>query len=256
MTGTLTATPLPADGAPAVRLDLAGLVADSVTVYRVDSTDTQSVVRAADPAELTGGGWVGFDYEAPFWQVVTYLADDGDGNTWTSAPVALDVSSPWLIHPGDPTLSLAVTVADRGDRTRTVATGVHQPLSRRSPVIITDGTRHAPAYDLMLRTLGVEADQALAALLADAETLLFQMASPDLDRSIYDWVSVGDVGEADGVSWLGSAWLQWTLPCTVTDAPAGPLVSLRAWQQVVDDFATWGQVLAAYGTWRDLIADS
>lgn len=252
----LTATPQPAASPPSVRLDITGVPAATVTVYRVDALGNRTPVRSADPATLTGGAWVGFDYEAPFGALVSYVADDGAGNLYTAGPVELDVQTPWLIHPGIASLSMSITVAKVGDRTRTVNRGVHQPLGRATPIPITDGVRHAPTFDLTVRTTGVTEEDALLNLLADAETLLLQINYSGVDRVIYDWVSIGDVGDSYLVDWLGSQWDVWTLPCTVTDAPAGELQTQRTWAQLVAEFDTWADVVAAYASWRDVVTDT
>lgn len=255
--GSLTITPNPANVPPRMLIDLKGALGSTVTISRVDAAGNTTPIRLANPGELSGGAWVGYDYEAPFGQPVRYRAVADQSNiVITSDDAMLDVSAPWLIHPGLPDLSVPLSVAKVGDRTMGVNQGVFNVLGRSDAVTVTDYARQSPVFDLQVLTGTQEAEDALQDLLADSSALLLQIIYPDIRRTIYRWVSIGPVTQ----SWLvedyyGSDDLMWTLPCTVTSRPSGLLQSQRTWADVVAENATWADVVTRYATWRDVIVD-
>jgi hypothetical protein len=242
-----------------VVLQVAGIPvgSTSVTIVRVDQAGNQSPVRTANPGTLSGGSWVGYDYEAPYGQQVTYLATPDSSAAVTSAAVTLDVRTPWLLHPGVPALSMPITVESRGDRTRATNTGVHQILGRATPITISDGKRKAPTFEIVVRTGSLTEEAALMALLDDTSTLLLQIRYPNITRTTYKWVSIGDVTTADVVQgFYGSQYLRWTLPCTETVQPSGLLQAQWTWADVLANYPTWNDVKTGYATWSGVILNN
>lgn len=257
MTATITANAVVLTAPPPhVELTVAGMAGTTVTISRVDAAGNRFPVRTANPATLTSGGWVGFDYEAPFGQSVKYSAKSDTADTAVSSHVTVNMGQPWLIHPGIPALSQQVDVVTLGDRTTDTNQGVHVVLGRADPVVITDGVRRSPTFDLTLRTGTLSDEQALTTLLADASVLLLQVAYGSTDRTFYGWVGIGTVVQSNVVDWFGTQYLSWLLPCTVTDVPSGLLQATYTWADVIAQYATWADVIAAKATWRDLIAGS
>lgn len=255
MTAALTATADPSNSPPRVLLDVTGMAGSTVTITRTDPDGNTQPVRTANPGTLVGGAFTVFDYEARYGVVNTYTATSDTADTAT-ATATLTVGAPWLIHPGNPALSMPLRVISRGPRTKASTAAAHVILGRRDPIVVTDGVRHAASFDLNIGTQSVADEAALDALLADAATLLLQLVYTGIDRAEYWWVSVGDVTETDVVEWFGNEVTQWTLPCTVTSAPSGSQQSERTWADLLADFATWADADAAYATWHDLLVDS
>jgi hypothetical protein len=250
--GSLTVVPEPGSSPPRMLLELAGGLGPSVTITRVDQAGNSSPVRLANPAPLSGGTAVVYDYEAPDGQPVQYVAVTTSA-TITSDTVTLDVATPRLIHPVIPDLSMPIYLMSRPQRTRTISQGVFRPIGRATAVVRTDDARYEPTFDLTVGTRTLEEEAALIALLTDGSPLLLQVGYEGQTRRDYVWVSVGEVTEAPVNPAWDDTYTVWTLPCTVTDAPAGTLQSQRTWDDVTAENATWDDVVANYATWNDLI---
>lgn len=253
--GSLTVIPDPTNTPPRVLLELTGALGTTATIVRVDSAGNQTPVRLADPEPLDAGTAVVYDYEAPYNTPVTYVAET-TAFTITSDPVTLVVSQPWLVHPGVPDLSMPILVAQVGDRTRDTNQGVHRPLGRADAIVITDGQRWSPTFNLTIGVSTVDEERALEALLDDTSPLLLQIVYPGSRRTMYEWVSVGTVTESDLLPYFPGEYQTWTLPCTVTSAPSGMLQAQRTLGDVSAEFATLGDIAAAYATMRDIITDN
>lgn len=246
----ITATVDLANSPPRIALSVSGFTGDStVTIVRVDASGNQYPVRTGNPATLASGTWVGYDYEAAFGQPVTYLATGGNtATTALSSVVTLNVTTPWLIHPGIPALSQPLDCAPLGDRTRATNQGVFTPLGRADAVTISDGVRRSPTYNLTVYTHSLDEEAGLLDLLADSSVLLLQMAYPNIARTLYEWVAIGDVGESSVNGWFGGPDVAWTLPCTVSAAPTGLLQAQWTLGGINAAYATLGAINAAYAT--------
>lgn len=241
---------------PRIQLSVGAMVGTQVTITRTDSAGNQAPVRSANPAMLSGGAWVGFDYEPPFQVPVTYTAVSDTGDTKISPPQVLNVATPWLIHPGIPDLSRPVTIADLGDETTGTDQGVHYVLGRRNPIVITGGQRRGGTFDLVLRSYSTHEAQALTTLLDDASVLLLQVAYPFTGLTDYRWVAVGDVVKHRVSRDWSDPGLRWTLPCTVTDPPVGLLRPQWTYGDVIANYGSYTAVAAAFASYRDLITDT
>ena len=242
MTATITATPDPLNVPPRMQLVVSGMAAAStVTISRIDVRSNATPIRLGNPATLTGGGWTGFDYEAPFGQAVTYRAVPDTGAAASSVAHAIAVEQPWLCHPGLPSLSMPVTIAARGDETMDASQSVKFVLERPDPVVRTDGVRRPPTFDLTLRTWALDEEDALDSLLADSSPLLLQTVYPDVERVGYEWLSVGPVARSHLVPWQGNLVRHWTMSCTTVIAPSGLLQAQRTVADVAAQFATVAQ---------------
>lgn len=255
----LEVLPEPDNRPPRVRLSAFGFRnATTLTVVRVDAAGNQAPVRAFSPGQLTGGADLDYDVEAPYNRPVTYVATPDVGTVVTSDPVTLPGTRPWFVHPGIPDLSQPLLVRSRSARTRGTNQGVHRPLGRADAIVISDGQRQSPDFQMVVRTVSDRDAQLLQQLLDDESPLLLQIAYPDTDRTVYQWVAVGEVTDEDVVPALnaGDESVDWTLPCTATGRPAGVLQAQRTLGDLAADFATLGDIDAAYATLRDVILDN
>jgi hypothetical protein len=142
-----------------VRLDVTDVGTPNLfatTVTRLNPDGRVVPVRTLDGNPLTlttsGANRIGllYDYEMPYGSPVTYSTQETP--TSTSAEVTVNSSRAWLIHPGVPSLSMPITVADWAARTRKVVRGVFQPMGRSTHVVVADGTRKASEYNLTVLT--------------------------------------------------------------------------------------------------------
>lgn len=241
----LSATAQVLNNPPRVQIALTGATGTTATVMRVTPDGTQTPVRTANPATLVAGAWNGYDYEAPFGVEITYQCQ-----SVSSGVVNLDPQVPWLIHPGQPALSVPLTVESLGKPTRPTSAGVHQPLGRATAIVISDGVRRAGSYDLGVRTDTIEDEAALVALLGLDATMLLQINYGNgIRRSVYDWVAVGDAVPTASKS-MAVERVQWLLPCTVTDAPVGLLQSQWTYSGLAAAYTNYAQVAAAFATYQ------
>lgn len=241
---------------PRIALTIGGMVGTSVTIVRTDPAGNTAPVRSANPAMLSGGAWVGWDYEAPFQVPVTYTATSDSGDKVTTPPQTLAVATPWLIHPGIPDLSRPVTIADLGDETGPSSSGAHYVLGRPNPIVIGGGARRGATFNLVLRTYTQYEAESLTALLADDSVLLLQVAYPFTALTDYRWVAVGDAVKHRVSRDYDDPGALWTLPCTVTDPPIGLLRPQWTWADVIANYPTWADVEANFATWQDVIMDT
>lgn len=256
MSVSLSVTLDPTNRPPRVALSVSGAAGASVTVTRQDAAGNSVTVRTANPAIVTAGAWVGYDYEAPFGDFIQYTVRDG-GNIAAVVPLPLDIETPWLIHPGIPDLSQPIILESRGDLTRPVTNrGVHTVMGRSEPVVITDGKRNAATFDLTVHTESLADEAAMLSLLGDTSPLLLQIVYPTSSRKEYWWVSVGDVTTSNIVDYFANEYLRWVLPCTVTSPPTGLLQAQWTWAGLLANYATWQDVVDSFPTWADVITNS
>jgi hypothetical protein len=252
----LTAIPDPTNLPPRILLELNNGGSTEATIVRIDQAGNRTPVRLANPATLNSGDWVGFDYEAPYDQPVSYESTSAQA-TLDSGQVTLQVDAPWLVHPGIPARSVPLVIASIGARTRPTLQGIHQPVGRDTAIVITDGIRRQPTFDLVVRTVDEAARGDLLAILSDTTPLLLQVTYPATTRTDYMWVAVGDLTETPMVDEdYGNLAIAWTLPCTVTTPPTGLQQSQWTWADLIAAYDTWADVLAAFNTWADVIIDA
>lgn len=253
--GAISATPLPDDAPPRVLLIVNAPTASQVTITRVNADGTRSTIRDANPKALVSGAAAVYDYDVPYGQAVTYTATTDTTVPATTAPVTLNVSEPWLLHPGIPTLSQPVTIHSIGDQSADTLQGIHYVLGREMPVVVSDGVRHAPTFDVILTTSTPAAAALLKGLLADASPLLLQAAYGYTAETFYAWVSVGQVTRSPYNRFVHPG-VVWTLSCTEVDRPAGLLQTNRTFADVAAQFLTFADLRDNYARMIDVYTDT
>lgn len=258
---TFTATPQPLNDPPRIMLSVTYTggtgIPTSITVSRRNADGTTYLVRSANPAAMTGGVWVGYDYESPFAQAGVYTVTPNTtiGALTASVPKLREfgIVTPWLIHPGVPALSMPITVAQPGPvPVSDINQGVFQVLGRQNPVIRTDGVRRAPTFTLTVKTQSWDEEDALKAILADASTLLVQITYPEWERGDYYWVSVSTVTPARAVDFYGNTVTNWALTCTATGAPFGLLQAEWTYAGLLAAYPSYASVLSSFATYTDV----
>ena len=258
---TITATVELGSTPPRVKL----VVADTgspeitdVTVTRLHPyTGVTSTVRTYDGEALhlllEGAGREAtlYDYEVPYGVEVTYSTVEYPDVTATAT---VNESRVWLVDPGVPELSMPVTVAEFGDRTRPTARGVFRPLGRRNAVTVSDGQRGSAEGVLTLRAHSDSERSAIDSLIDNAGTLLLNVPVSigwGIDAC---YVSFGDSTEARLIEYAAEPSRYFALPYVVTDAPVGGSQSQRTWADVIAEYPTWADLLAAQPTWAHVLA--
>lgn len=252
MTTTLTATPEPGNDPPRVLLELEWTAATEATVARQDPDGRIRTIRTADPAALSGGLWVGYDYESWFGQSTVYQATVS-GTTIESSPVTLTVDRAWLRHPGVPSLSMVADISGDASRVHAANRAVLEPLGRAYPIVVTDGQRKAPVSSLTLETDTLLQRQALLDLVADCAVLLLDVPPAWASGLDHQYVSLGDITEDRVNRRKDVAWRRYTVPYDVVDAPAGGLQAQRTYADLLV-YSTYADLDAAYATYTDMLS--
>jgi hypothetical protein len=250
------AQPEPLNVPPRLLIQVGNIGGTSAQVVRLNVDGSTAPVRAADPVQLSSGGWIGYDYEAPYNQAVTYevIPSNGAAGAVHSPAVTLEVDRPWLVHPGVPDLSVPVQILlPFGDETAATSAGVHQIMGRATPIVITDGRRKAPTFPMTVFTDSDEAAADMDALLFDTAPLLLQVVQPGVARTLYRWIAVGDVTKSSAEQPFESPWLEWSLPCTTVDRPVGSLQAQRTYADLLAEAASYEDLLSLYETYRGVL---
>lgn len=254
----VTATAQPANVPPRVKVDIVDSGAPAITtvnVIRTDAAGNVTPVRTLDgnPLTLTGTttrtGTV-YDYEP--WYATSYTYSTVEYPAGVSASTTLTSSSVWLVHPTNPSKSQAIKIGQWGPRTRKVNRGVFYPMGRATAVAVTDGVRQAATFDLTVITQTAADADALEALVADSATLLLNVPQNNNWNRSSEYVSIGDMVETPYTSKLAHLDRAWSLPCTVTDMPAGGSQAQWTWANAIATYPTWNALIAANPTWTQV----
>jgi len=230
----------------------------AATVTRLDPDGRVVPVRTNDgnPLVLTTSGTtrVGllYDYEAPYQAPVTYSTMETPGSS--SAAVTVAESKVWLIHPGVPELSMPISVASVGNRTRSISQGVFRPMGRRSPVVQTDGQRKSPEGTLELNTLTLAEAARFEALTDDAGVLLLNVPASFNWGLPTSYVALGDIEEGRLVDYAPEPRRLQNLPYIVVDRPAGGSQSERTYIDLLAQFSSYAALRNAYPSYTALLA--
>lgn len=252
----LTATPQPGNVPPRVLLELTGAAGSSATIQRRDPDGRIRPVRLGNPAALSGGAWVGYDYESWFGRPTVYEAVVAPSTVIASEPVTLDVAAVWLRHPGVPDLSVTVEIAGEAEETYPISQFVTAPQGRTHPIVYTDGRRKAKQATMQVFTWDLDELAALRSIVDDGQVLLLDVPASLGWGVEHQYMAIGDVVAARNTPTVAEfGGRTWSLPYLVVDRPEGGQQAQWSWTDVQAGYATWSDVLAAFETWRDLIAN-
>lgn len=260
MTVTITPTVEPSTGAgdpPRIRLDIIdtdGL--SSVNVTRLGPDGRTVPVRTADgnAQPLTSGTALLYDYEAPFGEAVSYSTLE-DPST-SSAQVAIDSDSVWLIHVGVPVLSMPIDLraGSLQEEEWAVQQGVFWPMGRETPVVQTDGARKAASSSV---TVAIEtpADlRSLKTLLGDASTLLLNIPVAMGLGVDTCYIAAGNVRNARPSDIGSDPHRDVVIPFQIVGRPAGGAQAEWTYTDILVGYPTYSALQAAFPTAPALLA--
>ncbi len=257
---TITAAVNLATNPPRVLLtvDTTGYVGSTLVIYRmVGSTPTP--VRSAETTPAIGDvTWVGYDYEAPFGQAVTYQVVIFTGGvsvaSATSASTLVDETNAWLIHPGDTSLSIKLSgLRELGTRKRQITQSVQRVLGRADPIVMADA-RSTVEASFKLGTSTLADVDAMAAVTASGVPLLLNIPVSYGWGVTYEWCAVGDLDEARVVTQVGARPNRlFTATYIVVARPEGNLLPPRTWANVLSEEASWSSLLTHRATWQAVL---
>jgi hypothetical protein len=238
---------------PRVAIFVTGASGTTAQITRTDPDGAVRPVRGGDPAPLVGGQAILYDYEMPYGATTTYTVIDAGGPTAFTATAPVATTQSRLIHPGQPSLSIQINGINRGDRTLASGAAEHPVLGSQYPVVITDGQRKAPKYQITIRTKTSTDNAAVKAILAGCVPLLLQVVFPFTASALWRYITVDDATEADVTRRFGDAMRVWTLNVTETDRPAGGIAAQRTWADVIAEVGTWADLQTRYTTWTGVV---
>lgn len=255
---------------PRVRLDVAATTSGPlpvpggapVAVVRVHEDGSRWPVLLENGARLGGGSWAGFDYHAPFNQLITYVAQAAGVESAQSVVTELvNESTTWLIHASDPTLSLIPEVVTKiGDLDYESDAQVFDVFNSPFPVTVSSGFRKAAASSMELMVLREDV-AAVRALFADSGPILLNTPATDGWDVTWAWVQPGAVKignpGADGFSRgpVNHPLRAVSFPFKLIGAPDLDVTPVWTCDDVVATYATCNAVVAAYSTCTNLALD-
>jgi hypothetical protein len=268
VTVTITAAAQPGTTPPSVALTITSTSSAQVTVQRQLPDGTAENVRTANGAPLTVSGTTKLvDAGAPYGQQLVYVAN---GAT-VSNSVVLVVNQPWLVHLAYPDRSVPIDIGTIEPLDRDIAQGTQWPMGGKYPIVVTDGTRHAPSGTITVLTEGLPDLAAIEQLLDDGSTLLLNIPSTLGWGIDWEYVAVGKLSEARIVQYGPESGRAWTLPYQVVQAPVGGTAGIgggigapgsgnsgggssvppgtRTWADLALEASTWTGAAAKYSSY-------
>lgn len=263
MAPTITPTVELSHNPPRVLLtiDTTGYVGDTLAIYRVEGSESTIVRDSETTPDIADVTWIGYDYEAPYGTAVTYqvvvFASGASVASATSSTTTVNETSAWLVHPGDPSLSVELLgLRQIGARKRQITQSVQRVLGRADPVVTADA-RSGVESSLSIGTSTLAQSSALADLIADGTPLLLNIPASLLWGVTYEWVALGDAEEARVVPQVGARPHRLhTIPYFVVSRPEGDLAPQRTWADVISESSSWTDVLTTRATWANVFTGS
>lgn len=179
--------------------------------------------------------------------------------------VTLTITEAWLIHPGQPTLSVSLSGANWRDtglnvdsassqqNTSRAATTLHQPVGRTRTVAVASGNRLEEEWTLVLIAPTLDDRTDVRAITNDQTPLLVRSPASfnwDLTDGYY---AIGDVAYDRMTANLTQPYRRITLPLTPSDPPVVRVNVDRTWADVVEQNIDWDEVKFTYESWSDLV---
>jgi hypothetical protein len=252
--GTITVNADPFNSPPRNLLYVNGVSGTQAQITRTDADGNIRPVRLGDPATLTSGTWVGYDYEVPYGTAVTYTVTPLDLSTPASVAAApLPITQSWLVHPGVPGLSMPINGTLLTGRDMDDGSAEHVILGRKFAQVVNDGARKSAKSQLTIRTQTSTENNNLEALLSGSAPLLLQMAFPFTTATKWAYIKVGVVNDTPVTMVFGDPKHVWTLPITEIDRPIGGLAAQRTWADVAVEVASYSALSAKYATWTGVL---
>lgn len=249
---------------PRVRLDVASTTGGPlpvpggapVAVVRVHEDGSRWPVLLENGARLGGGSWAGFDYHAPFNQLITYVAQAAGFESAQSVVTELvNDSTTWLIHASDPSLSLIPDkVREIGDLTYASDAEQFDVYGSQYPVTVSSGFRKAAASTLTV-VVAAGSVAAVRALLADSGPILVNTPADDGWDVTWLWVQPGAVTISNPANMTAYPWRRVSFPFQHIGAPDIDVTPVWTCDDVVATYATCNAVVAAYSTCTNLALD-
>ncbi len=240
-----------------IRIEATATAGTLITVTRTHPSGRVLTVRNMTLAPLSGGVFIGWDYEMPVGVEVTYtgyLYDSSDTSTPLDLtdPVAITWTTDhdWLKDPLEPIRNVAVLVNDMSEYAYATPTAVLEVLGRPDPVTVGE-IRQAATGDLTLVTLDKTAREQLHYLTASGHVLLLQSTQDSGVGNMY--VAPLGLKEQRLLSLRDMEERYWTLTYQEVGSPAGDAAAFTTWQDVINTYTDWQSVVDLNYSWIMMI---
>jgi hypothetical protein len=242
-----------------VRLTVSSASGTLLTVTRRHPSGRVIAVRGMDLVPLSGGTFVGWDYELPISVPVTYVASvygpsDTDTPLDSSDGVTVTWTTPhdWLKDPLEPIRNMPILVGDIGDFTYDSRMGVHPVIGRPNPVTIGD-TRSSANGEFTFVTLSQDFRDRFHLITSSGHPLLLQSTQESGVGNLY--FAPLSVREARYVPLRDSIERGWTVSYQEVDMPVGAASAFTTWQDVLNQYPDWQAVRDSANTWTEFISN-
>jgi hypothetical protein len=229
------------------------------TAFDVERSDDVGVtwvaVRGATIATPPGDVWIGYDYEGTNGTAAIFRARArtatlvgpwaiSTGATWTS-------TDHWVKDLRSPGNNVTVEVSDLPQRQWAIEQGVHRPVGRYDPVVVSD-IRQQHTASMTFEVYTATEGDGLRDLLSSG-TVLLQLAQGLGYGNIY--LVAGTITDRQGFEHIGSEWRFVDVAYTEVATPPDDGVDTTGltWGDINSTYATWQAVLDAFPTWGGLV---
>jgi hypothetical protein len=238
-----------------VRISIVSASGGYVTITRTHPSGRVVTVRGMDVAPLSGGAFIGWDYEAPIGLPVTYQAyyySDPDTLIATSNTVTVTwvTENDWLKDPLEPIRNVIASVGDMSTYGYDTPTGVHTVLGRPDPVTVGE-IRRAATGDLTLNTYTREERDRVHYITASGHTLLVQSSQESGVGSMY--ISLLGVTETRPSGQRDEPMRIWTLSYQEVAAPVGAGAAFTTWADVLAQAPDWQSIIDSWNSWIEMV---
>jgi hypothetical protein len=235
-----------------VKITVSG-TGDLITVTRQHPSGRIMAVRGMNLQPLSGGLFIGWDYEAPIGVQVTYLAALYAAAD-TVNPLALSNAATltyttgysWLKDPFEPVRNMAVTIGDMTQYTYDSRTGVHQVMGRPAPITVGE-VRSSAADTVTILTSTQEDRDRFHYITSSGHPLLLQSTQQSGIGNMY--LAVLRVTETRLVKTGSRTERSWALDYQEVDMPVGDAGAFVTYQDLLNQYNTYQDALNVFDTY-------
>lgn len=221
-----------------------------VSVVRVHPSGRIIPVRGMTLQPLSGGTFIGWDFETPIKQPVSYIAYAYDANDLdtpldrtTPVSVTWNTEQTWIKDPLEPGRNMPIEVERMPEYTYDSRSGVFEVVNRPDPVVVTE-VRSSAKGDLVLHTNDQAERDRFHLLTSPGHVLLLQDSQRSGVGNMY--LAVLGLKEQRIADHRDETARRWVLSYVETRAPAGENPSA---------FVTYADLAALFPSYQ-AIADS
>lgn len=229
---------------------------DRLKVWRYHENGSRwPVLTVENIPKVIGGGWVGLDVHAPFNQYVTYRAEVRGVLGDASNEVRLLSKKTWLIHPSDPTKSVALDrLRSSSDFVNPMDFTLGKVPGRGLPLSESDTLRGSEQGTLTITQVNRTTRLKLHRLLADGWVLLLNSPYAEDDYG-WKWIQPESQTRRNRAGYATFTDRDFIIPYTEVEAPDVDLRSLWTVGDITALGQTCGQLAVTYDTVADMALD-